>query len=464
MALHYEWPFFISSQEVREMLMIRGGKVIDPGNLTGVMDIFIEDGKIIAINKHEPGADCSDIDISGSGTGTSTEKGKRAVERIIDASGKIVTPGLMDMHVHLREPGHEYKETIKTGCLAAARGGFTAVCCMPNTNPVNDNGQITAYIKKKAAEADSVRVYPIAAISLGLEEEGLCEYGELKAAGAIALSNDGRPVIDSQLMRRALEYARGFGLPVISHCEELDLAGPGVMNEGALATRMGLAGIPNAAESIMVMRDIALCELTGSPVHICHVSTKESVHAIRDAKKRGVPVTAETAPHYFILTEDAVKGYNTNAKMNPPLRSCQDRDAIRKGLADGTIDVIASDHAPHSILEKQLEFDQAANGITGLETSLSLALKLVEEDVISLESLVEKMSINPGRILGLDHGLSVGGPADITIIDPNLSYTVDAADFCSLSRNTPFDGWNMKGKAVLTMVGGKVVFDELSVS
>jgi dihydroorotase len=430
------------------MLMIRGGKVVDPGNLTGVMDIFIEDGKIIAINNHDPDQD----------------KEKRSVDRIIDASGKIVTPGLVDMHVHLREPGHEYKETIKTGCLAAAKGGFTAVCCMPNTNPVNDNGQITEYIKKKAKEADSVRVYPIAAISLELKEEGLCEYGELKAAGVIALSNDGRPVMDSQLMRRALEYAKGFGLPVISHCEELSLAGAGVMNEGALATRMGLPGIPNAAESIMVMRDIALCELTGSPVHICHVSTKESVHAIRDAKKRGVPVTAETAPHYFTLTEEAVKGYNTNAKMNPPLRSYQDRDAVRKGLADGTIDVIATDHAPHSPLEKELEFDLAANGITGLETSVSLALKLVEEDVISLEGLVEKMSINPGRILGLDNRLKVGAPADITIIDQDISYTFDSADSCSLSRNTPFDGWNMKGKAVLAMVGGKIVLDELSVS
>lgn len=428
------------------MLMIRGGKLIDPGNLTGVMDIFIEDGKIIAINNHDPDKD----------------KEKGSVERIIDASGKIVTPGLVDMHVHLREPGHEYKETIKTGCLAAAKGGFTALCCMPNTNPVNDNGQITEYIKKKAKEADSVRVYPIAAISLGLKEEGLCEYGELKAAGAIALSNDGRPVMDSQLMRRAFEYAKGFGLPVISHCEELSLAGSGVMNEGALATRMGLPGIPNASESIMVMRDIALCELTGSPVHICHVSTKESVHAIMDAKKRGLPVTAETAPHYFTLTEEAVKGYNTNAKMNPPLRSYQDRDAVRKGLADGAIDVIATDHAPHSLLEKELEFDMAANGITGLETSVSLALKLVEEDVISLEGLVEKMSINPGRILGLDNRLKVGAPADITIIDQDISYTFDSADSCSLSRNTPFDGWKMKGKAVLAMVGGKIVLDELS--
>ncbi|MBW1758883.1 MAG: dihydroorotase [Deltaproteobacteria bacterium] len=430
------------------MLMIRGGKVIDPGNPTGVMDIFIKDGKIIAINNHDPDKD--------------VEKG--SVDRIIDASGKIVTPGLVDMHVHLREPGHEYKETIKTGCLAAAKGGFTALCCMPNTNPVNDNGQITEYIKKKAKEADSVRVYPIAAISLGLKEEGLCEYGELKAAGVVALSNDGRPVMDSQLMRRAFEYAKGFGLPLISHCEELSLAGAGVMNESALATRMGLPGIPNAAESIMVMRDIALCELTGSPVHICHVSTKESVHAIREAKKRGAPVTAETAPHYFTLTEEAVKGYNTNAKMSPPLRSYQDRDAVRKGLADGTIDVIATDHAPHSSLEKELEFDLAANGITGLETSVSLALKLVEEDVISLEGLVEKMSINPGRILGLDNRLKVGAPADITIIDQDISYTFNSADSCSLSRNTPFDGWNMKGKAVLAMVGGKIVLDELSVS
>jgi dihydroorotase len=418
------------------LTLIRGGRVVDPGNLDGIMDILIEDGKIVEV------------------------KEQRSEVRVIDAFGKIVVPGLIDMHVHLREPGHEYKETIESGCLSAAYGGFTAICPMPNTNPVNDNSQVTEYILKKAGAADMVRVYPVAAISKGLKGKDLCEYGDLKETGAIAISDDGHPVANSQLMRRALEYAKGFDLPVISHCEDLDLAGCGVMNEGAVATRMGLAGIPNASESIVVMRDIALCELTGARLHIAHVSTTESVCAIRNAKKRGALVTAETAPHYFTLTEDAVEGYNTNAKMNPPLRSMQDREAVLEGLADGTIDVIATDHAPHSSIEKEVEFDQAANGIIGLETSVSLSLKLVHNSVIPLTALVEKMSTNPARILGLNIGLIPGRPADITIIDPDLSYKIDSGRFKSLSRNTPFDGWDMKGKAILTMVGGKILFEE----
>jgi len=432
------------------LMLIRGGRVIDPGNLDGIMDIFISDGKIVEIIKHGL---------------TSSEYPESIIEhpetRIIDASGKIVTPGLIDMHVHLREPGHEYKETIETGCLAAAFGGFTAVCTMPNTNPVNDCRQVTEYILRKAKAADTARVYPVAAISQGLKGDGLCEYGELKEAGVIALSDDGNPVMNSQLMRRALEYAKGFGLLVISHCEDLGLAAGGVMNEGAVATRMGLAGIPNAAESVMVMRDIALSELTGAPIHIAHVSTMESVRAIRDAKTRGVHVTAETAPHYFTLTEESVKEYNTNTKMNPPLRSNHDREAVCQGLADGTIDVIATDHAPHSSIEKEVEFDMAANGIIGLETSVSLGMKLVEDEVITITDLVEKMSTNPARILGLESGLTVGNPADITIIDPDISYRVDADNFRSLSRNTPFNGWELKGKAVLTVVEGKVVFSDL---
>jgi dihydroorotase len=440
------------------LVLIKGGRVIDPGNLDGILDILIKDGKISEIKEQLSGVRGQGSGIRGQGSGGGDQ---RSEIRIIDASGKIVTPGLIDMHVHLREPGHEYKETIKSGCLSAAYGGFTAICPMPNTNPVNDNGQITEYILKKAAIADSVRVYPVAAISKGLNGKALCEYGELKEAGAVALSDDGNPVSNSQLMRRAMEYAKGFSMPIISHCEDLDLAANGVVNEGAVATRMGLAGIPNAAESIMIMRDIALCELTGSCVHIAHVSTKESVLVIRNAKKRGVKVTAETAPHYFALTEDTVKGYHTNAKMNPPLRSSRDREAIWEGLADGTIDVIATDHAPHSYIEKEVEFDQAANGIIGLETSVSISLKLVQDSVISLTNLVEKMSINPARILGLDIGIKTGRPADITIIDPNLSYKIDSSKFQSLSRNTPFNGWDMKGKAILTMVGGKVLFDEI---
>lgn len=421
-------------------ILIRGGRVLDPGNLDGRYGILVEGGKI--------------ADIRPSGM---TEI-RDPDTRIIDASGKLVVPGLIDMHVHLREPGQEYKETIETGCMAAAHGGFTAVCAMPNTNPVNDNAQVSRYIVRRAGEAGGARVYPVAAISRGLEGNLLCEYGELKEAGVIAVSDDGRPVVNSRLMRRALEYAGGFGLPVISHCEDLDLAEGGVMNEGALATRMGLAGIPNAAESIMVMRDIALCELTGAPLHIAHVSTTESVRAIRDAKERGAPVTAETAPHYFTLTEDSVEKYNTNAKMNPPLRAPRDREAVMQGIADGTIDVIATDHAPHSCIEKDVEFDRAANGIIGLETSLSLGLKLVHDGWIILERLVETMSKNPARILGIKNGITVGFPADMTVIDMDLPYTVDSSRFKSLSRNTPFDGWNLKGKAVLTMVAGKVVY------
>lgn len=443
-------------------IRIKGGRIIDPGSFDGIADIFIEDGKIIKI-----------IDTGASGSkqlptppASPEREPWRSVRntnsetRIIDASGKIVTPGLIDMHVHLREPGYEYKETIESGCRAAAWGGFTAICAMPNTNPVNDTQRVTEFIIKKSIAADGTRVYPVAAISKGLEGKSLCEYGELKQTGAIAISDDGRPVMDSQLMRKALEYAKGFGLLVISHCEDLSLAAGGVMNEGALATQMGLCGIPNASESIMVMRDIALCELTQADLHIAHVSTEESVRAIREAKSRGVPVTSETAPHYFTLTEDAVNQYNTNAKMNPPLRSHRDRQAIREGLADGTIDVIATDHAPHSSIEKDIEFNLAANGIIGLETSVSLGLQLVEQGVISIETLVEKMATRPAQILGLDNSLRIGHAADITIIDPEISHTVNTDNFQSLSRNSPFDGWQLRGKPVLTMVEGKIIFEE----
>ena len=417
-------------------ILIKGGMIVDPGNLDGISDILIENSQIKDISPEIP---------------------ETAAEKIINAKGKIVVPGLIDMHVHFREPGHEYKETIESGCQAAARGGFTAVCTMPNTDPVNDNAQITEFILKKAKQANSVKVYPIAAISKELKGKNLCEYGELKEAGAIALSDDGRPVINSQLMRRALEYAKGFDLPVISHCEDIDLAGSGVMNEGKTATKMGLAGIPNAVESIMVMRDIALSELTGVPVHIAHVSTAESVHAVRDAKKRGVKVTAETAPHYFTLTEKAVENYNTNAKMNPPLRTEKDRQAVRKGLADGTIDVIATDHAPHHTLEKEVEFDMAANGIIGLETSLGLSLKLVQDKVLTMTGLIEKMSINPAKILGLERGLKIGAGADITVFDPDAVWTVNKDEFLSISQNMPFDKWELTGKSKLVLVSGIII-------
>jgi dihydroorotase len=427
------------------MVVIKGGRVIDPGHLDGIYDIYVSEGRITDI-------------VESADDERPTEGGGET----IPAAGKIVTPGLIDMHVHLREPGYEYKETIATGCLAAARGGFTTVCPMPNTEPVNDRAEVCRFILSQAAKSGvGVRVFPIGAVSRGSAGEELAEYGELKAAGAVAVSDDGHPVSNDLLMRRALEYARGFGLPVISHCEVLGLVAGGVMNEGLMSTRLGLAGIPNAAESVMVQRDIALCELTGASLHIAHVSTRESVWAVREAKRRGLPVTAETAPHFFTLTDEAVGRYDTNAKVNPPLRSAADREAVCEGLADGTIDAIASDHAPHSVLEKEVEFDLAANGISGLETSLGLSLSLVDRELISLNRMVEAMTIAPARILGLESGLKKGGPADITIIDPHRAWRVKAADFRSRGKNTPFDGWELRGRAILTMVDGRIVYNNL---
>lgn len=420
-------------------MIIKKGHVVDPGRMDAVGDILIENGRIRAV-------------------GAVDAETQHPVDRIIDASGLYVVPGLIDMHVHLRDPGQEYKETIETGGRAAAAGGFTAVCCMPNTRPINDNRQVTEYIIRTAKQLRSVKVYPVAAISRGSNGTELAEYGDLAEAGAIAVSDDGQPVVDSQLMRRALEYAKGVGIRVISHCEEAALS-HGAMNEGFTATRLGLAGIPNAAESIMVMRDIALSELTGAPVHIAHVSTKESVRAIRDAKNRGVPVTAETAPHYFTLTDAAVENYNTNAKMNPPLRSPEDRQAIIQGLADGAIDAIATDHAPHSVLEKDLEFDAAANGIIGLETALSLGLRLVSSGLLSFADLIRKMAKNPARILGLTNDIAVGAPADLTVMDLSRVHTYQTANGFSKSRNSPFDGWEFKGAAVYTIVDGRVVYE-----
>jgi dihydroorotase len=430
-------------------IVIQGGRVVDPGHLDTIADLLIEDDKITKIIKH-------------SATGSTKAAADEQIPdvRIIDAFGKIVCPGFIDMHVHLREPGHEYKETIASGCRAAVWGGFTAVCAMPNTRPVNDNAGTTAFILKKAARANMARVYPVGAISEGIEGKRLCNFADLKAGGAIAVSDDGRPVMDEHLMHAALRVAQENDLRVISHCENLDLTANGVMNAGLVAVQMGLTGIPNASESAMVLRDIALSEMSGVPIHIAHVSTAESVRAIREAKSRGVPVTAETAPHYFMLTDAAVKEYGTLAKMNPPLGSDQDREAILEGLSDGTIEVIATDHAPHSKSEKNVEFTKAANGIIGMETAVSLGLKLVQEGVISLTGLVEKMATAPARILGLEENLQPGRTADITIIDPDVVYEVDVNKFQSLSRNCPFGGWQLKGKPVLTMVGGRVVFEE----
>jgi dihydroorotase len=428
-------------------LVIKGGTVVDPGRLEGVADVVVEEGRIIAVTPTAPG-----------GT-SSTQQAHPPSTRVIDAAGWVVAPGLIDLHVHLREPGEEYKETIASGARAAAAGGFTAVCAMPNTRPVNDCPEVTNYILEKSRAANGARVLPVAAISKGSLGKELTEFGELKAAGAVAVTDDGLPVTDSQLMRRALEYAKGFGMMVMSHSEEVVLSANGVMNEGPVATRMGLRGVPNAAESVMVMRDIALSELTGAPIHLAHISTRESIRAIRAAKKAGLPVTAETAPHYFTLTDRAVEGYRTEAKMNPPLRSSADRDAVRSGLKDGTLDAIATDHAPHSVLEKDVEFDLAANGIIGLETALPLALRLVADGLLTLGEVIEKMALNPARILGLARGIAAGAPADLTLIDPSRRFQVDVARSRSLSRNSPFDGWELTGCAVMTIVDGAIAYE-----
>ncbi len=417
--------------------LIKNGRIIDPKNSRDeIGDLFVVDGRIAGIQE---------------AVGNVCE---------IDAAGCWVVPGLIDMHVHLREPGEEYKEDILSGTRAAAAGGFTGVACMPNTRPVNDNRAVTVMILEQAASA-SARVYPVAAVSKGSLGKSLAEYGELREAGAVAVSDDGLPVQNSQLMRRALEYAGDFNLTVISHSEEPSLSN-GSMNEGEVSTRLGLKGIPTAAESIMVYREIALAEYTGKAVHIAHVSTAMSTDLIRSAKERGVRVTAETTPHYFTLTEEAVENYNTNAKMNPPLRTEQDREAICRGLADGTFDAVATDHAPHSILEKEVEFDAAANGIIGLETSLPLTLALVRDGLIDEQRLVELMSVNPAAILGLEAGsLSVGTEADITIINPDLQFHYTEDQVVSKSKNSPFLGWKFQGRAVLTMVGGRITHNLL---
>lgn len=422
-------------------IVIHGGTVIDPANSRAArLDVLIEDGQIRAIDR--PG---SFLGVGDSG---------------IDASGCIVTPGFIDMHVHLREPGFEYKETVSTGVQSAVAGGFTTVACMANTNPVNDNGAVTRYIIEKAEEANLARVLPIGALSKGLKGESLADIGEMAAAGAVAISDDGRPVMDGNLMRRALEYCSMFNLPISVHEEDLHLAAGGVMNEGTIALRLGLKGIPNAAEDVMVARDIILSRLTGGRLHIAHASTRGAVALVRQAKAEGLAVTAEAAPHHFSLTEDAVEGYNTNAKMAPPLRQKEDVEAIKEGLRDGTIDAIATDHAPHHRDEKAVEFDQALNGIVGLETALPLTLNLVAEGVFSLSEAIRKLAVNPARILGLPSGtLSLGAPADVTIFDPTRTWKVAPGQLRSKSKNTPFGGWDLTGYVVLTMVGGRVVYE-----
>jgi len=421
-------------------LLLKGGRIIDPlRKIDKIADLLVDGGKVVRIetNIEDPGAD------------------------IYDAGGMWIIPGLIDMHTHLREPGYEYKESIRTGCEAAVAGGFTAVACMPNTNPVNDTRSVTEYIIRQAALAGIARVYPVAAATRGSEGRVLSEFGDLKEAGAVAFSDDGKPVADSAVMRYAMEYAASFGALVISHCEDATLSADGLMNEGRISTELGLKGIPSIAEDIPVARDIAIAEYTGTSVHIAHVSTAGAVRIIREAKKRGVRVTAETAPHYFSLSDEALREFDTNLKMNPPLRSTEDVAAMKEALRDGTIDVIATDHAPHSSIEKDVEFEYAANGIIGLETSLALSLNLVREGVLSPADLVRKMSSNPAAVLGVRGGtLGIGAEADITVIDPNRPWTVDVRIFRSKSRNSPFHGWKMEGKAVLTIVGGAIKYRE----
>ena len=422
-------------------ILITGGRIIDPGRFDGPGDLLIAEGRVAALTP---------------AGGSPASRERRPGVRVIDASGKIVTPGLVDIHVHLREPGYEHKETIASGCHAAVSGGFTAVCCMANTNPVNDSPEVTRFIRSQAEKAGLARVYPVAAVTKGLAGRELCDFQALKAAGAAALSDDGRPLLDSRLLRRALETA---GLIVIGHCEDPYLAEGGVMNEGPAARELGVAGIPNACESIMVMRDIALSELTGMPVHIAHVSTAESIRAIRAAKARGVRVTAETAPHYFTLTDAAVIEQGADAKMSPPLRSEQDRQALRSALADGTLDCIATDHAPHAAEEKAAGLSLAPNGIIGLETAFPISMELVREGVVSLPRLIELLSTAPAAVMGLPCGLYPGAPADVALLDPEIEFVITPDLFKSRSRNSPFCGRRVTGRAVLTIVGGRIVHE-----
>ncbi len=421
-------------------VLIKNGRVIDPSqSLDMVSDIYIQGDRVREISKR--------IDTP------------RKSDTVIDASGQIVAPGLVDIHVHLREPGYEHKETIRTGCLAAAAGGFTSIVCMPNTNPINDNASVTEYILLKARTEGIVNVFPIGAITKGEKGKELADIGEMCEAGCVAISDDGMPVTDSGLMRKAMEYVKPFGIPVITHAEDTGLSAGGVMNEGFVSTELGLRGIPAASEEVGVVRDIILCELTGTPLHICHVSTKGSVRLVRAAKKRGAKVTAEATPHHFTLTDKLVYGYNTDAKMNPPLRTQEDVDAILEGIADGTIDVIATDHAPHSQDEKNVEFDLAPFGIVGLETALSLSLELVEKGIITLEEMIKKLTVVPSEIVGIERGtLAPGSIADLVVFDPGESRTIDPGEFSSKSRNTPFSGWELKGVVSNTIVSGKVVF------
>jgi dihydroorotase len=424
-------------------LLLKNGRVVDPANgRDGAFDVLIENGRIARVDPNLPADGAEVFDVS---------------------RDWVVAPGLIDLHVHLREPGHEHKETVATGVASAVAGGFTAVACMPNTDPINDHAGITQFILKKAAEAQLARVYPIGAVSLGSKGEQLAELGEQKTAGCIAFSDDGRPVATALLMRRALEYAGMLRVPIINHCEDPSLKGDGVAHEGYHASALGLRGIPGVAESLMVERDVSLAEMTGGHVHIAHMSARQSLRAVRAGKDRGVGVTCEVAPHHFTLTDEALEGpikYDTNLKMNPPLREGADRDAMLEGIGDGTIDLIATDHAPHHADEKMLEFDRAPFGIVGLETAVPIVFdRLVHAGRITLGRMIELLSVNPARVFNIPGGaLTPGAPADITVLAPDLRATVRASALRSKSKNTPFDGWELRGGVAATIVGGRVVY------
>jgi dihydroorotase len=426
-----------------ELLVLRAGRVIDPSqNLDETADVAIVDGRVDRIGR-----------IGEIG------EGDRKVEEL-DCTRFVVAPGFIDVHCHLREPGREHVETIATGAQAAAAGGFTAVCAMPNTDPVTDNQAAVGFVLRQGQRAGAARVYPIGAITLGQKGESLAEFGEMVGAGAVAVSDDGRPLVSAQLMRSALEYSRTFAIPVADHCEEPTLAGDGAMNEGVASARLGLKGVPSEAEEIMVIRDILLARRSGGHVHLCHLSTAGSVELLRWGKERGVRVTAEVCPHHLSLTEDAVLGYNTNAKMSPPLRTEADVAALREAVRDGSIDVIATDHAPHHYDEKEREFADAPNGIVGLETALGVIVTwLVDPGILDLPRLVERMAVAPARVFNLPGGtLRAGAVADVTVFDPRAQWTVDPTRFRSKGRNTPYAGQRLRGRAEYTVVDGRVIF------
>jgi dihydroorotase len=421
-------------------LVLHGGRIIDPSQrLDTVGDVIVIDGKIAHAGPRSGIPDDAEI---------------------IDCTDAIVSPGFIDVHCHLREPGREDVETIATGARAAAAGGFTAVCAMPNTDPVTDNQAAIGFVVRQGQKANAARVYPIGAISVRQEGHALAEVGEMVGAGAVAISDDGRPVASAQLMRTALEYARTFTIPVVDHCEEPTLAVGGAMNEGIVSARLGLRGVPSEAEEIMVIRDILLSRRTGGHIHVAHASTKGSVELIRWGKDRGIAVTAEVCPHHLSLTESAVEGYNTNAKMNPPLRTAADVAAMAQALRDGTIDVVATDHAPHHYDEKEREFADAPNGIVGFETALAVVVTtLVGAGVLDFATLVDRMSVAPARIFHLDGGsLARGRVADITVFDPDREWVVDPTQFLSKGRNTPYAGRKLRGRAICTVVGGRIVY------